>query len=157
MTDMQARRVIGGMTYSTRTSTLLATAHSEGDNQQTAWDGALYRTRMGAYFEVSREEQHWHDKRAGEWKTKIVVDVTPLDHAAAVQWCEDNKAEILVEFFDLPEEASDGKLEAPTFLLRMTDVLKRRIEAKAKEAGTSMTAYMIACLEGCLERSEARS
>jgi hypothetical protein len=96
---------------------------------------------------VIRTERHWHDQRAGEWRTKTLVDVTPLDHAAAVKWCEDNEAEIIVEFFDLPGE---GVPSTSAFPLRMPDALKRRLEASAAAAGVSMNAYTVACLERCL-------
>jgi hypothetical protein len=150
MTDLRARRIIGGMTYNTATSTLLATAQEEDLADGSGdWEGALYRTRSGAYFEVSRRDQRWHDARAGAWKTKSTVDVVPLDHAAAVKWCEENEADILVEFFDLPDEAGPAPIQS--FPLRMSDILKNRLETKAKEAGLSMNAYTVQCLERCLD------
>ena len=133
------RRIIGGATYNTATSSLLGTANRENV------EATLHRTRTGAYFEVRRSERRWHDRRAGEWRTDALIDVVPLDREAASKWCEEHG--VMLEADALLEDGGSEATAPASYPLRMPDILKRRLEGEARASGLSLNAFILRRLE----------
>jgi hypothetical protein len=139
--EIKARRVIGGSTYNTATSEVLA--YASGGDEGNGWEACLYRSRGGAFFEVERTTKSWYDRDECEWKEKSTIDVTPMDHASSVKWCADCEAEIVIDFFALPPEGESNIGEQAARLIRMSKALESDLEAWAKSEGISVNEYVL--------------
>ena len=131
---VRCKRIIGGKTYNTETSTLLA----EYDGEYYA--ELLFKTRHGAYFlyveDASREEQQ----------------VKPLEPAEARSWMEDRctAEQFEAEFGEMPE-AGDGEAR---FTLRIPETLRKRVALIAEANDQSLNAWILRCLERCADLNE---
>ena len=95
----KVHRVIGGVTYNTKTSLLLA--------QQEIRAGAalratyqVYLTRAGTYFLAECVFSSIYRPRKREWNIEGNLQATPLEKEAAIQWVETNKPETVQQVFE---------------------------------------------------------
>jgi len=145
---MPMKRVIGGKTYNTDTSVLVARYGYEDEKDREVWVN-VYQNRGGAFFEVhSREELDIN----GENIRRNSFEATSreeLEKLVAGEYVVND-----IELFDeralaTPPKAEVEEAPSTTIYLRLPPSLKNRIETQAKEAGLSVNAWMIRCAEHC--------
>jgi hypothetical protein len=134
--NVRCKRIIGGKTYNTETSTLLAEYETEYGAIEM-----LFKTRHGAYFiygeyPSEREEQQ----------------VRPLEPADAQSWMEQccTAERLEAEFGEMPE-AGD---EEARFTLRIPETLRKRVALIAETNDQSLNAWILRCLERCATSQE---
>ena len=143
---LRMKRIIDGKTYNTETAAQLASWSSVDDpamaNLAGEVGGVLYQTRHGAYFVVQ------YDGNLDPWDDGY-LKLMPLDPGQAQRWTEQHCSadEVEAEFGEMPEAgAAEAKLT-----LRMPEVLRKRLVALAEERKQSLNAWIVRCLEGCVE------
>jgi predicted HicB family RNase H-like nuclease len=148
------KRIIDGMTYNTDTSTRIAEAKWEDDG--VSHDGVLYQTRGGAFFvDYETVKQVWN-QRNEQHEERIEHTFEPMSQEEAHKWMLEGDVEIFNNpFEDPPEAASEGEAGA-TLYLRVPASLKRRVDDAAKFESLSGNAWMMRCLERCLEDVAAK-
>ena len=136
--ELKCKRIIGGKTYNTETST-----HIEGhdvDEGPYEWGEHLYQSRHGAFF-IYR----YQDGMSEDDYQKIV----PMSPDEAQQWLEEKvsyRPELIISLFGEMPEAGQSEVK---FTLRLPESLQARLKAAAKENGQSLNAWMVRCLERC--------
>ena len=143
------KRIIDGKTYNTETATLISEAYFTDDPKSEGYDKkeALFQTRHGAFF-VAVEENLW-DYEAASWYVSHRAEPKPPPEA--LSWMEKNKShspELIEQHFGEMPEAGLGESR---FTLRMPDVLKLQIDQLARERKLSTNAWIIRCLERCIQ------
>ncbi len=149
------KRIVNGVTYNTDTSTRLAQASWERDDEQFV--GTLYQTRGGAFF-VDEEitSQVWNEsERAHE--AKVWHAFEPLSPKDAHKWLLEGDVEIFSNPFDDPPEASAEAEPGATIYIRVPASLKRRVDEAARKDGVSGNVWAMRCLERCLGAEPADS
>jgi hypothetical protein len=155
------RRIRDGVTYNTKTSELIAYAEGNRDDASNGrWRAGLYRAASGAYFAVREEAKPYFDQIGGRWLDDTGVSLDLLDFVAAVKWCEQYDANVLVDFLEKAEmtpAAVAVQAEAPAgVVLRLSDVQRSVLEDEAQKAGLSVDAYLLQCVElQCVEAGPA--
>ena len=141
--NIRAKRIIGGKTYNTETATKIASQSDLEEQFGYNYNGpdtgsVLFQTRHGAYF-------LWHyDDQSPEYEK-----IEPLTPDEAQNWMEKYcSADLIEEHFGEMPEAGDAESR---FTLRMPDSLKQRIDTAAKLQQQSTNAFIVRCLEKCLE------
>ena len=138
MMTIKCKRIIDGKTYNTETAALIAEHCLEENNYEESVH--LYRTRFGAYFlhaYLVGIDEHEYSK------------IEPLNTEQARSWLEKYKGDdpdFIEHLFDEMPEAGSGESK---FTLRMPDILRERLAARAKANDQSLNAWIIRCLESC--------
>jgi hypothetical protein len=149
--EPKLKRIVDGLTYNTNTSTLLAKAEWELEDQWSPYNGAecegeLYQTRGGAFFLVTTI----HTKDAdGEPRDK--VELAPMTAERAQAWLLEGDVEVYRNPFGDPPEAEAEAETGATIYLRVPAALKRDADEAAREAELSGNAWALRCVERCLE------
>jgi predicted HicB family RNase H-like nuclease len=151
------KRIIQGVTYNTDTATKIATASWEGDDGNKL--GTVYQTRGGAFF-VDVETTAWaQDEDFGPMEKRVTHEFQPMSRDEAHEWILDGEVEVLADIFPDPPEATaeeeEDRVVTTTVYLRIPSILKRRIEAAAREANQSLNVWAIRCLENCSAKALA--
>ena len=136
-TEIRCKRIIDGRTYNTETAILLG--QWEADDEPI--EEALFKTRHGAYFLYA-----FLDSEPDEW----IVPQTPEE---AQRWMEEHCRPELTEaeFGHMPEaENPEARIT-----LRMPETLRRRIATIAEERDQSVNAWLLRCVERCVEDTES--
>ncbi len=129
-TEIRCKRIIGGKTYNTETSTALGRFEDDFRTE------TLFKTRHGAYF------VHlfmWYSADGPEEK------IIPYEPDKAQKWMEDygNPDKLEAEFGEMPDA---GESEA-RITLRIPDTLRKRVAQIAETNGQSLNAWILRCLE----------
>lgn len=98
------KRIVNGVTYNTDTSTRLAEARWEVDDNEGVF-GTLYQTREGAFFvdqAITKEVWNEYERRT---ETQIEHVFEPLSPEGAREWLLEGDVEIFSNPFDDPPEA----------------------------------------------------
>jgi predicted HicB family RNase H-like nuclease len=136
------KRIIGGVTYNTDTSTRVAT--SRVTDQRTDKRVTLYQTKGGAFFahvNIFTELEDTYDE---------THQFVPMTRDEAEAWVYQGETELLCdELFSEPPEAAVDEIPSTTVYLRIPSILKKRIEAAAEAGNQSLNAWAIRCLERC--------
>ena len=152
------KRVVDGVAYNTATSTRLAEKEwNEQDERgrNANVEATLYQTQKGAFFVHKRTFTEWWDHDAGEAEQRTRDECIPMMADEASGWLLRGVVNISHNpFGELPEAAAEAEPGA-TLYLRVPASLKRRVEGAAKFESLSGNAWMMRCLERCLEQSEA--
>ena len=144
------KRIVHGMTFNTKTSTVLAISKRRDDRKETV--EVLYQTRGGAFF-VYEETTTWPwDERAQMHGERVVGDNYPVSPDEARKWMMRNDIEIFHNPFDyLPNEAAKSEAGA-TIYIRVPASLKKRVDNAAREADLSTNVWVMRCIEQCLDK-----
>jgi hypothetical protein len=150
--EINVKRIIDGLTYNTDTSTLLARAEWEFDNQFSPYHGLecggeLYQTRGGAFFVATTI--HVPGDKGREPKDK--VEFAPLSPERAQAWLLEGEVEVYRNPFEDPPEAGAEAETGATIYIRVPAALKRDVDEAAKEARVSGNVWAMRCVERCLE------
>ena len=107
----------------------------------------LYVTRGGDFF------LHIIDKSGDE----DLHSFAAMTKDEAHEWVMSGGKELFSDVFGEPPEAEAEEPSKPeaTIYMRVPEPLKRQVESRAKEAGHSMNAWMIRCVESCVAGSGA--
>lgn len=146
--EVALKRIIGGKTFNTETSAIVASDMLWHENDDGSFDftsqpygeWALYQTRHGAFF-------LWE----GVWNSRTGKQdeyITPYDDVESREWLEKRlpeDPELIEQHFGQQPEAGDTESR---ITLRVPDVVKRRIDNVRGDL--SMNAYILRCLEQCL-------
>ncbi len=129
------KRIIEGKTYNTETSTIIATWHG---NQSI-----LFVTRGGAFFITKNED--------GETYFRAV------DRDEAEQWARGEMGQVELHNADIFSEPPEAAAEDPakpesTIYVRVPQSLKQSADAAAAQSGQSVNAWVMRCIEGCLDQ-----
>jgi predicted HicB family RNase H-like nuclease len=129
------KRIIGGKTYNTETSTLIA-SHEDVDGPGIT--GHLFKTRHGAFF------LYWFDD--GAYFSAVPQEhIKPLTDEEAEAWVEKNAPpEVYEAEFGEAPEAGDPEAR---ITLRIPETLRKKAARKAEEQGQSLNAWILRCLE----------
>jgi predicted HicB family RNase H-like nuclease len=132
---IKCKRIIGGKTYNTETSTLIA---SDEDEDGPGITGHLFKTRHGAFF------LYWSDVCA-YYSAAPQEFIKPLTDEEAQAWVEKNAPpEVYEEEFGVAPEAGDAEAR---ITLRIPDSLRKKAARRAGEQGQSLNAWILRCLE----------
>ena len=134
------KRIIGGHTYSTSTSTEIAGFDYNDEIFGLKSRVALFKTRKGRYF-IGCFQEHkapWTDP----------LSITPLSPEMVKFWLERNFPN-RPEFYEA-EFCEQAEAES-RFTLRMTGTLKKRINSRAKVQQISINKFVTDCIENSLE------
>jgi hypothetical protein len=149
--ETEVKRIVDGLTYNTDTSTLLAKAEWQLDDQWSPYNGAecegeLYQTRGGAFFLVTTI----HTKDAdGEPRDK--VEFAPMTAERAHEWLLEGDVEVYRNPFEDPPEAAAEAESGATIYIRVPASLKRDVDEAARGAKVSGNVWAMRCVERCLE------
>lgn len=126
--EIRCKRIIGGRTYNTETSTLLGWYEPD-----EAFEYALFKTRHGAYFEHAL-----YQPDGSEY-------IKPLTAEEAQKWMEKNCSpeQYEAEFGEMPEA---GDPEA-RITLRIPESLHKRVAGIAESRRQSLNAWLLRCIE----------
>jgi predicted HicB family RNase H-like nuclease len=126
---VRCKRIIGGKTYNTETSTLL------GDFEDDFYIEMLYKTRHGAFFLYSENQIEGN------------IGIQPYEPSEAQKWMEEYSSpeRLEAEFGQMPDAGDD---EA-RFTLRIPESLRKRVAVIADANGQSLNAWILRCLERC--------
>ena len=136
----QCKRIIDGKTYNTETSTRLA----GWDNDEGPYDAGqhLYLNRYGAFFLYD----YASDGPYGPEENPV-----PLTPDQTRKWLEEHRShevDLFESLFGKQPEAGSGEVK---YTLRMPESLRDRLAAAAKGNKQSLNAWIIRCLERCIE------
>jgi hypothetical protein len=150
------KRIVHGATYDTASSTRIAAAEWEHPAGEEHTD-VLYQTRGGAFF-VHRETTLWR-REEGALTSKAAHRFDPMSREEAHAWMLQGDVEVFDDtVFKLPPEAAATddatEAQAATVYVRVPPLLKETIEAAAKEAGQSLSEWLLRCLERCAAESD---
>jgi hypothetical protein len=145
------KRIVDGLTYNTDTSTVLAKAEWDLDDQRSPYNGAecegrLYQTRGGAFFLVTTI--HLTD---GSRELKEKVEFAPMTAERAQAWLLEGDVEVYRNRFEDPPEAAAETETGATIYIRVPAALKRDVDEAAGEAKVSGNVWAMRCVEHCLE------
>jgi len=145
------KRIVDGLTYNTDTSTLLAKAEWEFNNQFSPYYGAecggqLYQTRGGAFFLVTTIHVKDDD---GELRDKVEFAAMTAERAQA--WLLEGDVEVYRNPFEDPPEAAAEAEGGATIYIRVPAALKRDVDEAARKAEVSGNVWAMRCVEHCLE------
>ena len=136
---LKMKRIIGGRTYNTETSTFVVDAPLFGLHDPFEGQGYLYQNRYGAFFRV----EVWSSltEPAGDNES-----LSPMTEDEVRQWLKTRHPDRsgLAESFFNGAAAASGEVK---FTLRMPESLRDRLAERAKEANQSLNAWMVRCLE----------
>lgn len=161
------KKIINGKAYNTETATVLASVRLKGnrlnvdgsrsDKLEDVGTSTLYQTTGGAYFFVREHEQgalvHGIDFVGGKHATPYTDQpgLYEMTRKEAIQWAVHHGLDadkIDVMFGGIPEAGT----KSGTMLLRVPESLKKRMEQEAKDAGQSVNAWAMRCMEDCCSR-----
>jgi hypothetical protein len=149
------KRIVDGVTYNTDTSTILARAEWEDDGRwgvAKQYEGTLYQTRGGAFFlHISSTVERKNPD--GEWEEKTKDEFEPLTPEDANEWMQKGDTEIIHNPFDDPPEATAEAEPGATIYIRVPNSLKQRVDEAANKQGLSSNAWVMRCVEKCLQRA----
>ncbi len=147
------KRIIGGKTYNTDTSSIVARYEYERAAGAEV-EVTVYQTRGGALFEVRR----WQERVDGGYgppEYKARAEFEPMDREALVRLVAETDGLEIIDntvLEDPPEATAETKPEAVIFV-RVPASLKQRLDDEARVAGQSANAFAARCLERCLQAS----
>jgi hypothetical protein len=153
------KRVIGGVSYNTNTSTLVAKASWEENDGHVRYTNQLYQTRGGAFFLHTHKRNREWSKEDNAFTIAEIDSFEPMTYDEAQNWVlNGNDVEQINEkiFGEVPEATAETPTEA-TLFIRLPVSLKERIEDNAKSRGLSVNATVMRCLEAWLSDPSAKS
>lgn len=142
------KRVIEGKTYNTDTATIVA-SYEYTDEKENEVTVGLYQTRGGAFFGVHswvEEDSEGDPRRRFEFEPFSRRDI---DRLISGQFAVGGIEIIDERALTLPPEAEAEEEPSTTIYFRLPSSLKGRVEVLAKEAGLSVNAWMLRCVERC--------
>jgi hypothetical protein len=149
------KRIVNGVTYNTSTSTRLAQARWEGDGGNVV--GILYQTRGGAFFVDEETTRTVRDAAERPDEERIEHGFVPLSPDGAHKWILEGDVEIFNNPFDDPPEATAEAEPGATIYVRVPSALKSQVEGAAKRAQMSSNAWILLCMERCLNAENGGS
>lgn len=138
------KKVIEGKVYSTESSTLIREEDfREQDDDPHPFVQQMYRTRLGKFFLVHRNEKFFN----GNIDDVDLQDrIIPLTQEQAVNWMEKYCNNKITDYVDVPEAGEPST----TLTLRLDKGLKLKLGIAAVGAGVSMNSWCVRVLEGAL-------
>ena len=135
------KRIIKGVAYNTETSTRVARSRVQREGPTLVDnDDMLYLTRRGAFFVHERDNVTDEDR------------LRPLSRDETLDWFSEAEIEPFHEFqYELPQATAESSELEATIYVRVPEPLKRQIEAMAKDAGQSVNAWTMRCIEKCVQ------
>lgn len=149
------KRIIDGMTYNTDTSTRIAEAKWEHDDE--IHTGVLYQTLGGAFFvddEIAKQVWNQHDEQHEE---RVEHTFEPMSQEDAHKWMLDGEVEVFNNPFDDPPEATAEAEPGATIYIRAPASLKRRVDDAARASKVSGNVWAMRCVEQCLAEASRGS
>jgi hypothetical protein len=143
------KRVLDGKSYNTETATLvhehiaedeLQAGNPNGPNPNPSYQ-QLYRTRLGKFFFVLRNESFWNHAIA---ESDLQDRIVPIELDRAVKWMAEHCNEKIEQFIDVPEAGDTSA----TLTLRMDAALKSNLNFAANKDGVSMNSWCVRTLDG---------
>ena len=141
------KRIIGGVTYNTETSTKVAYKRTFNESEDEDEDHTLYITRRGAVF------VHVHDRF-----DEVAGRFEAMTKREAQDWILIGDVEIFQDnFLDEPPEAEEVEAsgQQAAIYLRMPMVLKKSIENRSEKTNQSVTAWILRTLEERLREEDS--
>jgi HicB family len=140
------KRIIEGVTYNTDTATVVAKwEYKDQDHYDT--DATLYQTRGGAFFIV----HEWNV----EEKAKVYFEAISRDGVSRLVERTNNLDILDDEILQNPPEAAEESAPSATLYVRVPASLKDRLEFLAIDAGVSLNAWTMRCVERCASLEDA--
>jgi predicted HicB family RNase H-like nuclease len=142
--NRRIRRVVDGATFDSKSMDCVAryTGRWEDDDDVT-WKraGFIVRNASGVLYNVVI------DVRADATDDED-VGVSQVSTEQAVRICEQEGADIIEDFFELPPEAKPAE-KVESFLVRMPKSLKETLSEHANRERMSMNEAVVQCLQRC--------
>ena len=151
------KRVIDGKAYNTDTSQLIHEYLEDDDERpdprhpfgmaQHPYAEQLYRTRLGKFFFVLRNEPYKNLAIQDGGDLDFQDRIIPLQQEHAVKWMEKHCNEKITQFVDVPEAGEPST----TLTLRLDKVLKILLGAAAVKDGVSLNNWCVRVLEDAVK------
>lgn len=142
------KKVIEGKVYSTESSTLIHEENfSEQEDHPHPFVQQMYRTRLGKFFLVHRNEEFFNGNIDDVDRQDRII---PLTQEQAVNWMEKHCNEKITNYVQLPEAGDPST----TLTLRLGKFLKLQLSAASVGAGVSMNSWCVRVLEAALNKQE---
>ena len=152
------KRIIGGVTYNTDTSTLIAQVDGvwqDRDGIKHDYLDRVYQTRGGAFFVHAHLEHVYWDEEMSERQTKFSDTFKAMTHEEAAAWLiETDDVEIFSDILGEPPEAEAEPEKGATIYVRVPASLKDRVDRAAEAQKLSGNAWAMRCIEACLDKAE---
>jgi len=143
------KRILNGMTFNTKTSTVLATLEREDENQETV--AVLYQTRGGAFFVWEETTRQTWDERHQLHGEQVSGENYPVSPDQALEWMIREGVQVFHNPFEnSPSEKAKSDAGA-TIYVRVPASLKKRVDDAARAANLSSNAWVMRCIEQCLD------
>src|ERR1700722_13091756 len=115
------KRIVDGVTYNTRTSTVIARADvvepEWGGNPEERKKMTLYQTRGGAFFLHAHTEWTVLNRRTEEPEDRERDSFEPMTREEAQGWIMEGEIELLNDVFDEPPEATAEETPGATLYI----------------------------------------
>ncbi len=149
------KEVIDGKAYNTETANFIHEhleddeddPHHPFDRDQHRYSEQMFRTRLGKFFLVLRNEPY--NNPAIE-EVDLRDRVIPLEPDQAIKWMEKHCSDKITDYVDIPEAGEPST----TLTLRLDKVLKIRLGAAAIEEGVSMNLWCVRILDAAIRERD---
>lgn len=147
------KRVIDGNAYNTETASLVHEYVEDYDAHPRHQFGPeypyvqqMFRTRYGKFFKVLRNEVYLNPATE---EIDLRSRIEPLEAEQAMKWMEQHCNDKIETYFEVPEAADSST----TLTLRISKLLKIRVNAAAVSEGISMSIWCERALEDALKKA----
>jgi len=149
----RVKRIVGGFTYNTETSTRLARGRSADTDKSATLVETLYQTRGGAFFIVEKRTMVGWNQEEQESETRVQRTFVPVGSQRAQNWMLEGEVHVFQNPFDDAPEAVAEREPGATIYIRVPAILKRAVDAAAREQNVSGNVWAMRCIERFLEKS----
>jgi len=151
MTPRDFKKIIDGKAYNTATSALIHTedlpVQNDGfDPNLHPHYQQLYRTRLGKFFLVERNERY---SNLVNEELDLRDNIFPMTAENAIKWMEGRCNEKIDKFIEV-EEAGDPDT---TLSLRISKVYKLVLESIAMKKGLSLNGLCVLALKDVIDKN----
>ncbi|TDF62061.1 hypothetical protein [Cupriavidus sp. L7L] len=149
-THTELKRVVDGKAYNTATAALIHEKElSPNDTYGPGYEHCLqlYRTRLGKFFLVERNEPYWN---AVSGESDLRDHLFPMNQDQATKWMEEHCNDKIESYIDVPEAGDPST----TLTLRMDKTLKILLNAAAIKEGISMNVWCVRVLAQAVAQDE---
>jgi hypothetical protein len=151
MTHKNFKKIIDGKVYNTATSALIHTAdlavqNTIFDPDENPHCQQLYRTRLGKFFVVERNESYFN---LANNELDLRDNIFPMTSVDAIKWMEDKCNEKIEQFVEV-DEAGDPDT---TLTLRISKGHKIVLNAIAMKKGVSLNGLCALALKDVIDKN----
>ena len=139
------KAVIDGKLYNTETATFIH--EPSDDTAPNRRVEQMYRTRLGEFFLVVRNEQYWNPAIQ---EADLQDRIFPLEPEQAIKWMKKHCNDKITGHVDVPEAGESST----TLTLRLDKGLKVLLESAAAKNSMSLSLWCVQALQAAVNAGE---